>query len=313
MSGEAQHIDVHFLHIDRDRARRLRSIDHQQSAVRVRHFTDAGNIEHVSDQIRGVRADHGLGVRPEQFLHILVPDIALFVRRNEIHRRAARLQVVQRPQHGIVLEIGRNDMVARRNQPVECDIERLGRVRGEHDMVRPRTAEQLRQPCAGVEHHARGRQRHAMRAARGISGGEYRVFDRLGHFGRLVQRGRCVIQIDHGVPPSAVQLDHGVFLKAHAGLRERLQQRGLLLRLDLPRQPAARRELCRDGDEPSRQTALMQQRLRRECLLGRGERDDREWPPAPHHGRRMRSACICFSVMTYIFVTSPTASLSVRP
>ena len=33
----------------------------------------------------------------------------------------------------------------------------------------------------------------------------------------------------------------------------------------------------------------------------------------PHHGRITRSACICFSVITYIFVTAPTCSLSVRP
>lgn len=33
----------------------------------------------------------------------------------------------------------------------------------------------------------------------------------------------------------------------------------------------------------------------------------------PDHGRSTRSACICFSAITYIFVTSPTCSLSVRP
>ena len=68
--------------------------------------------------------------------------------RDKIDRRTARLHIVQRAQHGIMLEIGRNDVIARRNQSVDRDIQRLSRVCRENDMVRARTAEQLRQLCS---------------------------------------------------------------------------------------------------------------------------------------------------------------------
>ena len=197
VAGEAEHVNVHALHVDRYRTCRLRCIDNQKGTVCVRHCTDFGDIEQVSGQIGCMRADNGLGFRSKERFHILIADIALAVRRYKIHRYAARLQIIQRTEHGIVLQIGRNDVIAGRKQTVDCNIQRLGGVCGEHNMVRTRTAEQLRQLTPRLEHHARRGKRHTVCTARCISCGKDGVFDRLRDFRRLVQRGRCVIQINH--------------------------------------------------------------------------------------------------------------------
>ena len=102
-------------------------------------------------------------------------------------------------------------------------------------------------------------------------------------------------------------------LESDAGFTQNVEERLFLACFDLSCQSAACAHLRGNRDHASGQTALREHGFCRERLLGGRKRDDRKRPFAPRHGRRMRSACICFSVMTYMLVTSPTASLSVRP
>ena len=60
---EAQHVDVHFLHVDRQNARALRGIHDKQKPMLVRKCTDARKVQHIARQVRGVRADDGAGLR----------------------------------------------------------------------------------------------------------------------------------------------------------------------------------------------------------------------------------------------------------
>ena len=307
VAGKAEHINAHFLHIDQCCPGGLRGVDYQKRTMRVRHCADPGNIEHISGQIGGVSADDRLCVRAEQRLHVLVSDVSAAIRADKIDRRTARLHIVQRAQYGIMLEIGRNDVIARRNQSVDRDIQRLSRVCRENDMVGARTAEQLRQSAPRLEYHARRRQRRAVRAPRGIPGGQYRVFHRLGNLRRLVQRCRRIIQIDHVcLHLSAVHLDDRVRFVAAACLCQSRKELRPFVDLRLPCETAAGADLRRDGDHAPGQAAVRKQRLCGKRLLGRGKRDHEHRPSAPHHGRRTRSACICFSVITYMLVTPPT-------
>ena len=91
MAGEAEHVSVHALHVDRYRTCRLRCIDNQKGAVCVRYCTDFGDIEQVSSQIGCMRADNGLGFRSKERFQILIADIALTVRQyqNPPIRRAS--------------------------------------------------------------------------------------------------------------------------------------------------------------------------------------------------------------------------------
>ena len=58
--------------------------------------------------------------------------------------------VVDRPDHGIMFEIGGDDVVARRNQPGNDEIQRIGHVVAEDQAVRGIlvTAKELRQALA---------------------------------------------------------------------------------------------------------------------------------------------------------------------
>ena len=96
-------------------------------------------------------------------------------------------------------------------------------------------------------------------------------------------------------------------------LMERLQKQAFLLRFGFPRKAAAGGHLGRNGYHPPRQPLARENLLGLHRLRGGRERDNERRTSAPRHGRRTRSACICFSTMTYIFVTPPTASLSLSP
>ena len=102
-------------------------------------------------------------------------------------------------------------------------------------------------------------------------------------------------------------------LIANARALQRAAQRVTLLRLRLPRQTAARRDLGGNGDHPPRQAGLGEQLFRRQRLSGGVEGDDQRRLLLPGQGRMTFVACICFSTMTYMLVTSPTRSFSVKP
>ena len=86
-----------------------------------------------------------------------------------------------------------------------------------------------------------------------------------------------------------------------------------LLRQRLPRKTAARCDLRGDRDHPPRQTGTPEQLLRRHRLRCGMEGDDQRRLFLSRQGRMTFVACICFSTMTYILVTPPTRSCSVRP
>lgn len=136
--------------------------------MRVRHFGDSGDIENVSRQIGRVRTDGGLCILPEQRLKILVPDVAQTVCRNEVSKNAACLQILERPEDEVVLQVGGNDVVSRRKKAVARDIEHLGRVHRKNDVIFARAGKKaalifaaFQTPCAKrkVRRHVRRRLR----------------------------------------------------------------------------------------------------------------------------------------------------------
>ena len=227
--GEAQHIDLHFFHVDGQHARALRGVHEEHQSVRVRKLSNARKIKHIARQIRGVRADDGTGIGAQKLLKIRIVDVPLPVRGNKAQRNALLpFQPVERPQHGVVLQVRRNDVVAAADAAVNGDIQRFGRVAGESDMIRPLTAKERGELAARVVNDTRGGKRAFMCAARTVSKAVHGLHHRVDDLRRLPQRGRRIVEIDH------------------------------------------------------------------------------------LHGRTMRSAPLIFSTMTYIFVTSPTASFSLR-
>ena len=104
MPGEAQHVRPQRLHVHGPRARRLRRIHDEQSAVRMGNLPHAAHIHNVAREVGGVRADNQLRIRTHQALKLGIIDTAAPVGAHEVHSHAALLlQPIERTQHGVVL------------------------------------------------------------------------------------------------------------------------------------------------------------------------------------------------------------------
>ena len=209
VAREAEHVDVHPLHVDGQHTRALRGVHHKQHAVRVRKRAHAGKVHRVARQVRGVGADDSAGLGTEQTLKVRVVDAPLPVCGNEVQRHAALVaQAVERTEHGVVLQIGGEHMVARTDKPVDGDVQRLGRVGGEDHMVGPRAAEERRKLAARVVDRARGGQRTLVRAAGTVAEAPHRARHRVDDLRRLAKRGRSVVKIDHAHTSRPLFPDH---------------------------------------------------------------------------------------------------------
>ncbi len=199
MAGEAEKIYVLGCHVDGQDSRRLGRVHDQLQAMSMGNGPHPADIHRVAREVGGMGADDGSGLWPDQPLKIAVVDPSLPVSRDKAERHAPlRLQPVQGSQHGIMLQIRGDHMVAGVQQSADGDIQRLGGIAGEYHMIRPGAVEKRRQllPCA-IDDPGGGKTA-VMGAAGAVSqrghGGHHRVDHRLG-----LSEGRGgVIQIDHG-------------------------------------------------------------------------------------------------------------------
>ena len=142
---EAEHVDAERGHVQRERPGGLRRVEHIDQLMPAAKICNFRNIEHISGQIRRVRRDDKPRLRAQERLERGIIDLPAPVGRDEADGHALlALQPVKRPQHGIVLQIGRDHMVAGAKQAVQRDVQRLGDVRGEDDVVGAWAAEEGR-------------------------------------------------------------------------------------------------------------------------------------------------------------------------
>ena len=195
---EAQHVDVHLLHVDGQHARALRSVHNEQKVVFARKCADARQIQRVARQVRGMRADDGAGIGTQQPFKIGVVDVPLPVCGNKAQLDIVfPFQPVKRAQDRVVLKVGRDHMLARVDAAMDGDVQRLGRVTGERHVVRPLAAKERGELAARVVDYARGGKRLLVRAARAVAKAPHRRDHRVDDLRRLSQRGRRVVKIDH--------------------------------------------------------------------------------------------------------------------
>ena len=150
-------------------ARRLRGVENEQKAVPARKSADAGCVQRVAGEIGGVRADDRAGVRPQRAGEIGIIDAAARIGAQERDLHALLFQPVERAEHAVVLEIGRNHVVAGPEKPENGGVERLGRVLREAHARRVRPAEKGAELFARGVYHARGGKRAFARAAADVA------------------------------------------------------------------------------------------------------------------------------------------------
>ena len=199
VAGKAQHGNAHGLHVDGVGARRLAGIRHQQQAVGPGDAADLPQIQHVAGEVGGVGTDDGTGLPADEPGKVAVIHAAAPVRRDHGQADDARiLQTVQGPQHGVVLQIGGDHVVARGEQAVYGGIQRLGGILRKGHLLRPGGIEQPGQAVAGGINRPGRLQRAAVGSPGGIAHAAQGFGDGGHHAVGLFQCGGRVIQIDHG-------------------------------------------------------------------------------------------------------------------
>ena len=111
MPREAEYVDVLALHVDLRRTRRLRRVHDEEQPPLMREPPDAPDVEEVPRQVRRVRADDGLCVRPDERGEVVIAHAPLPVGGDE--RDVHALEPVERPEHGVVLAVGGDYMIPR--------------------------------------------------------------------------------------------------------------------------------------------------------------------------------------------------------
>ena len=138
-------------------------------------------------------------LRSEGPRHVIgIDEVVAICRQSSKRNGSVLLHLVQRAGDGVVLQHRSNGMVALPQHTLDCHVEGIGRVQGEDDPLRTRTAKKTReQTPRRVDHRFRFNGAPVAAASRiggrGTHEGVHAAKDRLGF------RKRCcrVVEIDH--------------------------------------------------------------------------------------------------------------------
>ena len=155
MAGEAQDVDPERIHVDGNDARALGGVDDEDGSGFACDRPDGGEILNRSEDVRAMVDDHDPCPCVERIPDGVRIHIPLRVAPDPRDSYPAiALQVVERAQHGVVLDTRGDDMVASADEAEQRDVQRVGDVLGEHHPVGVAAeAEELREQAAGLEDH----------------------------------------------------------------------------------------------------------------------------------------------------------------
>ena len=150
MAGEAENIDVHFLHINVKDTGRLGGIHGIDKAVFPCDSTDPADIQQIARQIGAVCGDDGLCIGPDLFFKISVAEIAppVCVKNGQFHPTV--FQFIKGPEDGIVLQGGGDHMVTGVQHTLDGHIQRFRGIGGKGDPLRIFRSEKLCQSDPGI-------------------------------------------------------------------------------------------------------------------------------------------------------------------
>ena len=196
--GERQGVDPERRHVDRDMAGRLRRVDDQRHAPGRASPGDLRDRLHGPEDVRGVAHDDRPGVRADQGRDgVRVHEAAVVERREVVADRPSLREVVERAQHGVVVEAGGDEVVAGPDQPLDHGVQRVRRVGREHDPVRIGGAEEPRDSRPGVIDKVAGLHGQVVAAPAGRDPDPgVRVHHLPEHLGRLGEGGGGVVEVD---------------------------------------------------------------------------------------------------------------------
>ena len=183
----------------RQKPRRLRRIDDQRHLPLAAQGRDLVKRQDIAEHIRHVRADDSLCVRRHSFAEAF--ERILRVKQPCPGGDRLRADVMQRPRDCVVFKARDHHAVARADERLDGKIERVRRVHRKNDLLRRRVKQLPRQHAAVIDCLRRphgGRVTAATRRGAAAHG----ALHLLGDCGRLLERGRAGIEIDHSAASS---------------------------------------------------------------------------------------------------------------
>ena len=129
--------------------RRLRRVEHERNAARTAQGRNFFDRQDIPEDVGHVRADHGACARRDGAVE----------RRNRIRRVKQPpsgdddlcAKMVQRPQDRVMLKTGNNRTSARLYERFDRQIQRMGRIHGEYDLLRLRVKQRPCQTAAVID------------------------------------------------------------------------------------------------------------------------------------------------------------------
>ena len=197
--GKAEHIDPQCLHIHRHGTRCLGGIHEKQQAVLFCKSGYERQVRAVSGDIGSTGHNHSPGVGTEQLLKLRITEHTVCLHIHKAHLNPLPLEAVEGPQDGIVLTDRGDDMIPRAKEPVDGRVQCLGRIGCKGDAGRAFGMEEPSQRFPGLVDDAGGVQGGRMGSTARVARCLQSIQHRLPHLRGLVQGGRGVIKVDHGL------------------------------------------------------------------------------------------------------------------
>ena len=111
MAGQAQHIDILFLHIDVQMPNGLNGIGVERHARFFADGADFGNRQNGADLVVGIHGGHQAGIRPDGVLYLLGGDVVTLTHIQQLNLKAFLFQLFQSVQHGMMFKGSRNNVL----------------------------------------------------------------------------------------------------------------------------------------------------------------------------------------------------------
>ena len=141
MAAERVEVRAELLDVDRHVRHGLGAVDQHERTGRVGHLDHLADRVDRPERVRDVGERHELRLQAEQHLEDVEPEDAVVGDRDELEVAVALLdEELPRDEVGVVLHLGQDDGVAAIDVPpaprIGDEVDRLGRVAGEDDLVR---------------------------------------------------------------------------------------------------------------------------------------------------------------------------------
>ena len=207
VSGEAENVNVHLLHIDGENTGSLGSIHDEQQPVFLCNRAHLIQVHRISGEVGAVGADDGLGIFTDAACKIRITDPSQRIRRDDGELQAFFFHLVKGPQDGIVFQSGGDHVVTGIQSAFDGNIQTFCGVGGKNHLFGILCVEKFRQFYPGVKNDPGSVQSGIVNTPAGVTHGTHSLGHSLNYGIRLSHGGGSVVKINHGSTSHKTMVD----------------------------------------------------------------------------------------------------------